>query len=109
MMTEQYCKNIIFMREQQLTTLFMLASSTLFMLVIQPNLSWNKHVNNSEHDCSINADFPTAMNNLVTSSLPNNIVETILNNIIGPTMLLTHDNNVVQALFRQQPCDNLCV
>ena len=27
----------------------------------------------------------------------NNIVETRMNNIVGPTMLLTHDNNVVQA------------
>ena len=26
---------------------------------------------------------------------------------VGPTMLLTHANNVVQALFRQQSCDNL--
>ena len=44
------------------------------------------------------------MNNLVVSSLLNNIVETMLklNN-----MLLTHDNNVVQALFRQQPCNIL--
>ena len=49
------------------------------------------------------------MNNLVTSSLLNNIVEAMLNNIVGPTMLLTHDNNVVQALFKQQPCNNVYV
>ena len=30
-------------------------------------------------------------------------LKTMLNNIVGPTKLLTHDNNVVQALFRQQP------
>ena len=33
------------------------------------------------------------LNNLVTSSLLNNIVETKLNNIVGQKMLLTHDNN----------------
>ena len=40
----------------------------------------------------------TCMNNLVASSLLNNIVETRMNNIDGPTMLLMHDtdNNVVQ-------------
>ena len=43
--------------------------------------------------------LPTGMNNLVTSSLMNNIVETSVNNIVGPTNLLTHDNIVVQALF----------
>ena len=37
------------------------------------------------------------MDNLVTSSLLSNIVETMLNNITGPILLLTHDNNVVQA------------
>ena len=63
------------------------------------------------------------MNNLVASSLLNNIVETMLNNIVetrtnnivetrtnnivGPKMLFTHNNNVVEALFRQQPRDNL--
>ena len=26
-----------------------------------------------------------------------------LSSIVGPTMLLAHDNNVVHALFRQQP------
>ena len=46
--------------------------------------------------------FPTAMNNLVTSSLVNEIVETILNNIVDSTMLLMHGNNV-QALFGHQP------
>ena len=54
--------------------------------------SWNRHVNNSQHGCSINwykfSLFPTAINNnLLTSSL--------LNNIVGPRMLLTHDNNPV--------------
>ena len=42
---------------------------------------------------------PTAMINLVASSL--------LNNIVGSTVMLTHDNNVVQELFRQQPCSSL--
>ena len=36
------------------------------------------------------------MNNVVASSLLNNIVETMINNIVGATMLLMHDN-VVQA------------
>ena len=36
------------------------------------------------------------MNNVVASSLLNNIVETMMNNIVGATMLLMHDN-VVQA------------
>ena len=43
----------------------------------------------------------------ITSPLLNNIIETRMNDIAGPTMLLTHDNNVVQALFRQQPCNSL--
>ena len=47
------------------------------------------------------------MNNLVASSLLNNIVETMLNNIVGPTMLLAHDNNVIQVLHKQRPCNNL--
>ena len=38
---------------------------------------------------------PATMNNLVASSL--------LNNIDGSTMLLTHDNNGVQTLFKQHP------
>ena len=38
---------------------------------------------------------------LVALSLINNAVETMLHNIVGPTMLLTHDNKVVQALFMQ--------
>ena len=50
--------------------------------------------------------FPTSTKSLVALSLLNNIVETILRNILGPTMLLTHDNNVVQALSREQPCNN---
>ena len=33
------------------------------------------------------------LNNLVTSSLLNSIVETKLNNIVGQKMLLAHDNN----------------
>ena len=37
------------------------------------------------------------MNNIVASSLLNNIVETMLNNIVGPAMLLTHDNNVAHV------------
>ena len=47
---------------------------------------------------------PTAMNNLVALSLLNNIVESK-----GEQYCLsTHDNNdVVQALLRQQPCNNL--
>ena len=53
--------------------------------------------------------FPASktMNNPVASSLLNNIVETMLKNIVGPTMSLTHDTNVVQTLFRQQSCNNL--
>ena len=47
------------------------------------------------------------MNDHVASSLLNNILETMMNNIVGPTMLLMHDNNIVQALSRQQPCNNL--
>ena len=33
----------------------------------------------------------------------------MMSNIVGPTMLNTHDKNVVQALFKQQPrktCEN---
>ena len=45
---------------------------------------------------------PTTMNNFVASLLLNNIVETMLNNIFGPTMLLTSDNNIVQELFWKQ-------
>ena len=41
----------------------------------------------------------TAMNILVGPSLLNNIVAAILNNIVGPTMLLTHDNNVVETML----------
>ena len=37
----------------------------------------------------------------------NNIVETMLNNIVGPTMLLAHDNNVIQALFREKNLQQL--
>ena len=54
------------------------------------------------------------MNSLVALSLLNKIeqlkqfrIETILNDIVGPTMLLTRDNNVVETLSREQPCNNL--
>ena len=43
---------------------------------------------------------------IVASSLLNNIVETMLNNIHGSTMLRKHDNDVFQALLGQQPCNN---
>ena len=38
-----------------------------------------------------------------------NIVKTMLNNIVGPTLtiLLTHDNNIVQALVKQQLCNHM--
>ena len=39
------------------------------------------------------------MNNLVALSLLNNIVETMLNSIVGP-MFLTYDNNVVEAIVQ---------
>ena len=67
--------------------------------------------NNSEHDhsCSIDTNFPCSNSHeqpLYESSSLNNIVETLLDNIAGPTMLLLmRDNNIVQALFRQQLCN----
>ena len=54
--------------------------------------SWYRHVNDSEHCCSINTNFflfPTTMNNLVASSLLNNIVETMLNIVSTEHSLLT--------------------
>ena len=41
------------------------------------------------------------------SSMLNNIVETIMNNIVRSTTLFSHDNSVVTPLFNQQYCNNL--
>ena len=42
------------------------------------------------------------MKNLIASSMLNNIVDRIVNNIFSPTMLLTHDiNNIVQDYIMQ--------
>ena len=51
--------------------------------------------------------FQQSWSTFVASSSLNNIVKTKMNSIVGPTILLTHDKNVVQALFRQQPCNSL--
>ena len=50
--------------------------------------SWNRHGNNSGHDCSImNTNFSCSkkhnLDNIVASSLLNNIVETRMNNVVG--------------------------
>ena len=66
--------------------------------------SWNKHiyVNNFVHACSKNTTLQTT---LLLHHFWNG--ETMLNSIVGSTMLSTHNNNVVQALFRWQPWNNL--
>ena len=69
--------------------------------------------NNSEQASSINIAFFSCFNNreqplLLHQCMLNNIVETIVNNIVRSTTLFSHDNRVVTVLFNQQCYDNLC-
>ena len=71
--------------------------------------SWNNHVNNSELMVVSNTNFPVSNSHeqpcyfiIAHQYCWNNAEQNF-----GPTMLLTQANNVVQALFRQQSCDNL--
>ena len=66
--------------------------------------SWKKHVNNREHGCSINKHFP-CFQQLWTTLLLHHYSTILLKQC--RTILLVHDNIVVQSLFRQQLCNNL--
>ena len=52
--------------------------------------------------------FSSVSTTVVASSMLNNIVETMVNNIVRSTTLFSHDNRVATALFNQQCCNNLC-
>ena len=64
--------------------------------------------NNSEQPCSINIGSSFSIT-VVASSMQNNIVKRIVNNIVRSTTSFSHDNSVVTTFSNQQCYYNFCI